>query len=65
MFEIYSMFTIKTPEQRHWRGSYVFVVDFEQVLHIARMFIVHCSVVNFEQLNARWSFSNLALWNCC
>ena len=23
--------TIKTPEQYHWRGSVVFVVNFEQV----------------------------------
>ena len=31
--KIYSKSTIKTPEQRHWRRSGVFTVNFENISH--------------------------------
>ena len=34
MCEICSKSTIKTPEQRRWRRSCIFTVNFEQILHI-------------------------------
>ena len=47
--EICSKLTIKIPEQRHWRRSGVFVVNFE------RISLCSCvSIVNFEQVNAGW-----------
>ena len=33
-----SKFTIKTPEQRHWRHSCVFIITFEQTSHIVLVF---------------------------
>ena len=36
--EIGSKLTIKTTEQRHWRRSGVFIVDFEPVSHIVLVF---------------------------
>ena len=30
--------TIKAPERRHWRRSGVFIVNFEQILHIVLVF---------------------------
>ena len=41
--EICSNLTIKTPEQRHWHRSDVFILNFE-----------HNSIVNFEEVNASW-----------
>ena len=38
MCEICSKLTIKTPEQRHWRSSGIFIVDFEQILQIVLVF---------------------------
>ena len=35
MCEICSELTIKTPEQLQWRRSGVFIVNFEQISHIA------------------------------
>ena len=40
MFEICLKLTIKTPEQRHWRCSGVFIVYFELILHDALGFIL-------------------------
>ena len=37
--EAYSKLTIKTPERRYWRHCGVFIVNFEQILHVA-VFIV-------------------------
>ena len=34
MCEICLMLTIKTPKRRHWRRSYDFIVNFEQIQHI-------------------------------
>ena len=48
-WEIFSKLAIKTPEQRQWRCSGVFIVNFEHVSHLFLVFIA-----NFEQLNARW-----------
>ena len=33
--KICSKLTIKTPEQRHWRPSGVFIVNFEHISHLA------------------------------
>ena len=39
MFEIYSkLTTIKTRERCYWRGSCVFIVNFEQISHIVLLF---------------------------
>ena len=42
------MLTLKTPEQRHWSRSGVFIVNFE---HISLLTLL-ASIVNFEQVNA-------------
>ena len=47
--EICSKLTIKIPDQRHWRRSGVFVVNFERILLCSSV-----SIVNFEQVNAGW-----------
>ena len=47
MCEICSKSTIKTPERREWRRSGVFIVNFEQISHIAVV-----STADFEQVNA-------------
>ena len=52
MSEIISKLTIKTQEQRHWRRSGVFVVNFEQISHIAN----GVSISDFEQIHAGWEF---------
>ena len=44
MCETCSKLTIKIPERRQWCRSGVFIVNFENILHV--------SVVNFEQVNA-------------
>ena len=36
--EICSKLTIKTPEQRHWRCSCVFIVNFEYISHLVLVF---------------------------
>ena len=46
MCEICSKLTIKTPEQRHWRRSSVFVVNFEQISFF--VFVVVFSLFDFE-----------------
>ena len=38
MCEIRSKLTIKTSERRHWRRYGIFIVNFEQVSHIALVF---------------------------
>ena len=38
--EICSKLTIKTPEQRHWRCSGVFIVNFEYISHLALVFLL-------------------------
>ena len=38
--EICSKLTIKTPEQRHWRRSGVFIVNFEHISHLALLFLL-------------------------
>ena len=38
--EIYSKLTIKTPEQRQWRRSSVFIVNFEHISHVALVFLL-------------------------
>ena len=46
--EICSRLTIQTPEQRHWRRSGVFIVNYEHITFSS------VSIVNFEQVNADW-----------
>ena len=38
--EICSKVTIKTPEQRHWRRSGVFIVNFEHISHLVLVFLL-------------------------
>ena len=38
--EICSKLTIKTPKQRHWRRSGVFIVNFEHISHLAPVFLL-------------------------
>ena len=38
MYEIYSKFTIKTPERR--RRSGVFIVNFEHISHLVLVFLL-------------------------
>ena len=38
--ELYSKLTIKTPEQRQWRRSSVFIVNFEHISHVALVFLL-------------------------
>ena len=39
-YEICSKITIKTPEQRQWRLSGVFIVNFEHILHFAPLILL-------------------------
>ena len=52
MCKICSELPVKPPEQRHWRRSGVFIVNFEDNSHIFYLFIVY-----FEQVNADWKYS--------
>ena len=38
--KICSKLTIKTPEQRHWRRSGDFVVNFEHISHLVLVFLL-------------------------
>ena len=38
--KICSELTIKTPERRHWRRSGVFIVNFENILHLVLVFLL-------------------------
>ena len=38
--EIYSELTIKTPEQRQWPRSGVFIVNFEHISHFVLVFLL-------------------------
>ena len=38
--EIYSKFTIKTPDRRQWRRSGVFIVTFEHISHLVLVFLL-------------------------
>ena len=40
MCEICSKLTIQTPEQREWRRSGVFIVNFEHILHLVLVFLL-------------------------
>ena len=40
MYEICSKWTIKTPEQRHWHFSHVFIDNFEQISRIVLVFSI-------------------------
>ena len=51
MCEICSKLTIKTPEQRQWRRSGVFIVICEHILHLPCSSV---SIVNFEYVIAGW-----------
>ena len=45
-----SKLTIKKPEQRHWRRSGVFLVNFD--------YIAIAPIVDFEQVNVSWDLHN-------
>ena len=38
--EICSKWTIKLPEQRHWRRSGVFIINFEHISHLLLVFLL-------------------------
>ena len=38
--EIPLQLTIKTPEQRHWRRSSAFIVNFEHISHLVLLFLL-------------------------
>ena len=38
--EIYSKLTIRTPERRRWSWSVIFIVNFEQILHLFVVFLL-------------------------
>ena len=38
--EICSELTVKTPEQRQWRRSGVFIVNFENISHLVLVFLL-------------------------
>ena len=38
--EICSKLTIKTPERRQWRRSGAFIVNYEQISHLALVFLL-------------------------
>ena len=40
MYKICSKLTIKTPEERHWGRSGVFIVNFEHILHLVLVFLL-------------------------
>ena len=44
--EIYSKLTVKTPEQRQWSRSGVFIVNFEKISHLFRV-----SIIDFIQVS--------------
>ena len=48
--EICSKLTRKTPERCRWRGSGVFMFNFEHILHLALVFLL----LLFEQANTGW-----------
>ena len=64
MCEIYSEFTTKTPEQRNWRCSGVFIVKFEQTSHIVLVFPFLTSnkwmpaglLVSIWYIGLKWSY---------
>ena len=39
-YKICSKLTIKTPEQRHWHRSSVFIVNFEHISHLVLVFLL-------------------------
>ena len=50
MCKICSKFTIKTPKQRYWHHSGIFIVNYEPISH-------NCSgvyIVDFDQVNSGW-----------
>ena len=48
---MYSKFSIKSPEQRHWRRSGVFIVNFQRISH---PFLLLLFFFEFEQVNVYW-----------
>ena len=38
--EICSKLTIRIPEQRHWRRSGIFIVNFEHISHLVLVFLL-------------------------
>ena len=46
--ETCSKLTIKTPEQRQWHPSGVFIANFEHISHLVLV------IVNFEHVNGDW-----------
>ena len=52
--KMWNMFklTINTPEQRHWRRSSFFIVNFKQISHL----FSSVSIINFEQVNVCWDY---------
>ena len=55
--EIYPTLTVKAPEQRHWRRSGVFIVNFQHISHLFLMLLL----LDFEQVDVNWFTLNLHL----
>ena len=49
-YETCSKLTIKRPEQRHWRRSGVFIVNFKPMSYIVLLFLFF----NFEHVTVGW-----------
>ena len=37
--QIYLKLTVNTPEHRHWHRTGIFILNFEQILHIILVFL--------------------------
>ena len=59
MREICSKLKIKTPEQRHQRRSGVFIVNFDQISHIALVFLLLTLTKYMPAGSSRAHFANL------
>ena len=61
---IYSKLTTKTPEWRQWRGSDVFIVSFEHILHLLLVFL--WLTLNSKCLRGGFYQKYLSvIWNIC
>ena len=46
--QIYSKFTIKTPERCQWHRSGVFIVNFEHISHLALVFLLLTLTISLQ-----------------
>ena len=61
--DICSKLTINTPEQRQWRRSGVFIVNFERILHLGLVFLL---LTSSRQMTAgKWLLNELFRLGFC